>query len=148
VKIRVHTSSVTTSYDREEERSGSWKEHLDSSIEGVSIAEASDTIDCYDVMDADKVHVLYLRYSDGDSFGRCYGKLEVLWAFSSYSKADAAFAAMNEAIQKDVYSVEIENDFGKKVTLSNPCFDYFACADELGIREFSVGKAPNVIRYN
>lgn len=87
-----------------------------------------------------KVHVLLLRYGEGDSFGHASGKGEVMWVFSDENLAKEAkkrfeFACGEHPQGVKLPSIAFKTDCGKYVALENPVGDYFAVLESLELRE-------------
>jgi hypothetical protein len=71
----------------------------------------------YPVAAGDVVHVLYMIYTTGDSFGHESGLLDVLYVFSD---EDLVKHATNEVrAQEREYTIEVEVEGGKTLTLYN-----------------------------
>lgn len=136
--VYVDTSSYCIHSSREDEEYGSWSEVLDSYVDRVRLAEhygsssrfraggySEEYHVCGDLKENDKVFVLYCSFSDGDSFGRTEGKLEVIHVFSDYNTALEACEQMNR-LGGDKYTVTITNELGEDIKLNSPLFDYFS----------------------
>lgn len=124
-----YTSWCADAMDASEEF-GDWSEEWHFSVNGASLSPSSDeSFLVNSVKPGDTIYVLYLVYSDGDSFGTASGKGLVLWAFANKLVADAALAQCQHAINKENQSFEFLTDGGKKVSLGNPTTDYFTDGD-------------------
>jgi hypothetical protein len=88
----------------------------------------------------DKVYVLVMIYSTGDSFGHADGRGEIIYLFKDESLANAAYEEFLKACNKttESYIVEIKIDGGTTVELSNPAYGYFENLEDLNIIEFEV----------
>lgn len=69
-----------------------------------------------DVKSGDTVYVLYMIYSEGDSFGRSDGNGEVLWCFKSEELANKAKRNVDENYNS--YTIEAVGDDGKVIMLT------------------------------
>lgn len=127
--------------EREDREYGNWREEYNFNIRGVSLTsrdrwnEEKIEMGC-DVKAGDPVFVLYMVYDSGDSFGRAYGKGEVLWVFKDADTALEAKRRWEEENDKQdpEYSVTFEDDVGRVIKLSNPAAGYF---ESLGYIELS-----------
>lgn len=84
-----------------------------------------------------KVYVLSIRYSDGDSFGSTSGKGEVMWVFSDRETAQRAAAALKNAGDNQ-QTVEIEVESGKNVRIQNTGYDCFTHVYSYDVDVFTV----------
>jgi hypothetical protein len=133
-------SSITDEWGRD------WEEEYHFSVNNAYLSGEHMAVESFktihDVNVGDTVYVLVIRYSDGNSFGRAYGKGEVLWVFTSKEIAEKASDTFTKAIEeKDYdkpYTIEIELEDGSKVSIGNPVYDYFTTLDECEIIELKV----------
>lgn len=145
MEVSVKTYRRTVSYDRDPEPYGDWHEELDSGIDSVTLRSKSTRHDwdleeeVFDILDGStQCHVVAVFYSDGDSFGRCDGKMEVVWAFGDAARARECLRAYRKAIDEDTYSVVFLDDHGNEVKQSNVCFDYFAHDTSLDVHTYGL----------
>lgn len=129
---------------RDPEEYGSWGAEYESYIYRARINVGQDQCSYnyerfdigQEVKPGEVVYVLYMIYSDGDSFGRARGKIEVLWVFKD---ASAAFEAKkNVEKYKKEYSIKIKTEVGTEITLSNPGSGYFERVDSVDIKTLIV----------
>jgi len=147
VEVSVKTYRRTVNFDQDPEPYGDWHEDLESGIHSVSLRSRKSgrerdwdlEEEVFNILEGStECHVVVVYYSDGDSFGRCSGKMEVVWAFGDAAKARECHKAYREAIDKDAYSVVFLDDHGVEVTQNNVCFDYFAHEDSLDITTYTL----------
>ena len=130
---------------REPVQYGSWSETWDFRVTGVSLSSRDrwneEKLGCLvDIKAGDTVFVLLMTYDTGDSFGRAYGRGEVIWVFKDADlamKAKAKWQAENEKRDPD-YSIEFEVDSGKTVKQSNPASGYFENVGYIDVQTFLV----------
>lgn len=111
---------------RENVEYGSWGRDEDFTVTGVSLSDSpynqlieSVTVDV-DIAYADVVHVLWMTYSSGDSFGTARGIGEILWVFKDEEIAWEAYRKWES--DNDQQSVEFQVDGGKTIKLNNPAW--------------------------
>lgn len=128
--LRVVVSSEERCTDRYHsgERYGDWSESYDFSITGAKVVDENYETryeeDGFRIpAGCTQVYILYMTYSTGDTFGSASGKGEVLYAFGSREVAQAALDAVNE--NKNDFSIEFKDDFGREVKVYNPGAGYF-----------------------
>lgn len=129
-KIYVHTSSHLISEHRSEEEYGSWSRECSFHLDNVSLTH-DNFADVFeqDVQYADIVHVLYMVYSSGDSFGSDSGIGEVIWAFKDENLAWAAYNKLLLETKDDgLHEISIQTEHGE-LRFRNPAFDYFSCVE-------------------
>lgn len=150
--IYVETSSYCDYSERSDEEFGSWEEHYTFSVDGVSLTKRPGRYDEQFDVDftatvGDPVYVLTMRYGDGDSYGHCSGKGEVLWVFSDPRIAEEAKRRWQFAC--DVHSSDWRNenklqscsfrvDGGRWVKLNNPVWGYFESLESLELQRFTL----------
>lgn len=135
---------TSTSLDDSERGSGEqadWREDWSFSVNSVHCQEPAFThisecetfaIDA-EIKAGDPVHLLVIRWDDGDSYGHSYGHGEVLWVFKDPLLAQ-------EALKRWEYANDFHGDWrhdnkqqhasfrvdgGATRQLSNPAFSYF-----------------------
>lgn len=90
----------------------------------------------FDFKSGDVVYVLTMIYSTGDTFGGSTGNGEVLWVFKDIECAKRAGQAIRD--NEESYSIDIIDETGKHVQLSNPGFGYFECIEQILLESFVV----------
>ena len=80
------------------------------------------------------VHVLWMTYSNGDSFGHGSGYGEILWVFEDADVARHALKAWQD--NSEQYSITIKDETGRDIMLSNPGSGYFESVDSLQVDTF------------
>lgn len=107
---------------------GYWSEYYDSSITSVQVLNDGEdqpyNSDNFQVADgATKIYVVYMIYSNGNSFGNSNGNISIIHAFSN---SDAAHALAKEITENPKQQNFIyRDDFGKEQTYHNVGFGYF-----------------------
>lgn len=143
-ELFVQYTQHCISSHRDPEPFGDWREEYDFSVNGVSLTSRSrycdETITVgVEIKAGEPVFVLYMTYSSGDSFGRAYGKGEVLWVFKDPALAMKAKKQWeNDAEEESKYSVEFEVDGGQTIKLSNPASGYFENVGHIDVSTFLV----------
>lgn len=84
----------------------------------------------------EEVHVLWIRYSDGDSFGRAEGKGAIVGAFGDIGVANEAMKRLRA--QEDDYTIEVKDDLGRQISMHNPGAGYFESIDSFNLETFSL----------
>jgi len=133
------------------EQYGDWYKNNEFVVYGVSLSsmnawgklgnqEQEFEVD-YDCVAGDKVYVLAMWYSTGDSFGHEDNNEEIIWVFKNESVANAAYNEWTKACDKqntESYSVALHLDNGQVVDFSNPAAGYFEHLQDLQVIEFEV----------
>ncbi len=150
MKVAVASTESQDSYWHDGEQWGSWTASYSFSIDGVKEVgddyQTSYGEDVYLVADGSTViHVIYMRYGDGDSFGHADGRGDVLHAFGNREKAEAALKSLQA--HKDDFSVKVMDDLDREVSMWNPGAGYFESIDEIGIESFHIDSAPIRIKF-
>lgn len=148
-KLFASYSSRTVSSHRSADAYGDWSERIEFTVGEVSLTEPVNynrdyfTVS-FDAVAGDKVHVLTMIYSTGDSFGRGDGYGEILWVFKDPKIAFEAEKTWRERCindpdhnesWEDRMSTKFLADNKLQVMLSNPCADYFARLQDLRVEE-------------
>lgn len=89
----------------------------------------------FDVNRGDKVYVLTIIYSSGDSFGSSTGNGEILWVFKDATKAKEVAKLYDNS---ESYTIDILTEKGTKIQLSNPAYGYFENVSSMEVDEFIV----------
>lgn len=80
----------------------------------------------YRIDDASKpVYVVYVEYESGDSFHREYGHREIMALNQDFSKAEENIRLLNEAKERNSYSVFLTLDDGTSFKIGVPGTAYF-----------------------
>lgn len=148
MRIIVTEEEICTSRYHSGEQFGDWEEHY--SYDVVSARVANDDAgnsygeEGYMIPDGStEVHVIYMIYDTGDSFGSAYGRGAILGAFGNREVAEKALEEIEKQAKLDKYSIEVEDDFKRKIKLSNPGAGYFESVNSINLRTFNL-KSPNV----
>jgi hypothetical protein len=151
MKLYVHTDGRLESEHRGTGDQASWSEQWSFSVDRVSLSKPTGynndefEIDA-DIKVGDTVHLLILRWSDGDSYGSSRGHGEVLWVFKDPLLAQ-------EALKRWEYANDFHGDWrhdnkqqfasfrvdgGGIKQLNNPSFSYFASVESLRLETMLV----------
>jgi hypothetical protein len=124
--VYIHSSCYCEEHEPADEPYGNWHESYVFTVDGASLSnQTDDAFPVKAVKPGDDTYVLYLYYSQGDSFGNAEGLGSVIWAFADHSAAQQALAACQLAIDQENPSFVFKSDAGKEITLGNPTTDYF-----------------------
>lgn len=150
IKVMVEYEERCTHNEREPEQYGSWSEQYSSSITGVRVVgddeRRSYHSEVFTVPEGtDKVYVVYMIYSTGDSFGRSEGNIDIIHCTAS---EDAAHALADKITKNaDEYSIEFVDDFDRPIKISNRGAGYFESIDYISVECYSISSAGKKARY-
>ena len=144
MELFVQYESICTDYYREDKAYGDWSETIDYEVKGASIssrgrwsglAHDEEKINVsFEAEAGTPVHILWMTYGSGDSFGHGDGYGEILWVFKNADVARQALAAFQTSA--DQYSIPVKDDEGNTVTLHNPGSGYFESVNSLQVDTF------------
>lgn len=139
--ICVEYAEVCTYSEREPVQYGSWEECYDSNITEVYTIDADEHGPyCSEVFtvpdDATEVYVVYMIYDTGDSFGRAYGKIDLIHCTASEEAADALAKKITE--NSEEFLIEYVDDFGREISIHNNGAGYFQHIRYVGVEKFAV----------
>jgi hypothetical protein len=129
---------------------GDWHQEFQFSVHDIGLSslkkwgaliDGEDTIEVpFECDIGDKVYVLVMIYSTGDSFGHADGRGEIIYLFKDKALANAAYEEFLKACNKtsEAYNVEIKVDGGATVELHNPAYGYFEHLEDLRVVELEV----------
>lgn len=145
MRVIVDYQERCTHSEREPVQFGSWEETYDFDLLGVRVADEDEPTrygqEGYLLPDGStEAHVVWMQYSDGDSFGRAEGKGAIIGVWADRKLAEAALKTVHE--KKDDFSIQVTDDFGREITLSNPGAGYFEHIDSINLDTYSLGSAP------
>lgn len=147
----IVTEEETCEYARRSrEKFGNWEERYSYDITGVRIA-TDDEKTCYGeegflVPDGTKrVYVIYMTYNTGDSFGNAYGRGAILGAFGNRNVAEKALKEIEK--QKEKYSIEVVDDFGKPIKIGNPGAGYFETVTGIHLSSYDLDDVNLSIKF-
>lgn len=90
----------------------------------------------FEAKPGDTLHVLYMIYSQGDSFGRGRGYNEIIWVFKDL---DVARRAQKDILDKqEAFTISFTDDAGNKIEFSNPGAGYFEYVQRIEIESFEL----------
>jgi len=119
---------------------GDWHFEFQFTVTNVSIDKPEDdhesfTVDFNPII-GEKVFVLVMIFTTGDSFGCSTGNGEIIWTFSNIETATHARTNILEMI--DSQTLNFKTETGTIVKMSNPAYGYFETCTSLTIQEFTV----------
>lgn len=138
-KVYVETLEISYESYHSGEQYGDWGETKGFDVTKVSLTQEF-CDECFDlgepVVAGDKVHVVYVVYDTGDSFGRSTGNGELVWVFKD---EELALRAVNE-IEKNSTEFSIKIDLGENRAMrwSNPGAGYFERVTKVTYATFEV----------
>lgn len=143
----VYTEEEIDSY-RAPENYGEWSSDNHFSVDGVFLnkpehrgyTETFTTV--FDVNVGDELHVLYIRYGTGDSFGHGSGYGEVIWVFKDL---DVAMKAAKVWETTNNYRIDFEIEDGSFIKLSNPAHGYFEQLESVNVQTIIVQQDQCVV---
>jgi len=150
MRIRVDYEEDCVHSYSEDKQYGDWEERYESRVtEAYQIADDADVpyrSESFVVPDdAEYVYVVYLIYDTGDSFGRAYGKIDILHATISESKADRL--AKKVTADSVSYTIKFKDDFGRDISINNAGAGYFESIQYVGVERFAIGDGVAKKRY-
>ena len=133
MELFVQYESICTDSYREDREYGDWSEDFDFEVKSVSVtsrgqwsglAHREERFNlAVDADYGDRVYVLYMIYSSGDSFGHGTGYNEIIWVFKDPEvgrQAQDSIRANGES-----FSIDFKDEAGNKISFSNPGAGYF-----------------------
>lgn len=144
MRVLVGSSTTCYHYEHDGEEYGSWSRSNSFSIDSVRVARDDEQepygTDGFLIPDgSDIAYVLSMTYSTGDSFGKSDGEGAILGCFGSLEVARAAKAAVEA--NEDNYSIEVVDDFGRSIKMTNPGAGYFESIGRINIQLFPLHKS-------
>lgn len=137
--IYVNYTSICTNSYHDGEQYGDWSEDWDFYVDDVSLRAKGSSYDKYPIEAevGDTIYVLYVRYSDGDSFGHASGKGMIVYASEDLDEITRLRDAYEDNVKDDYcVSFEFETSHGTlRVSVEN---DYFGGHDSSEIKSFIV----------
>lgn len=114
---------------------GSWSETMEFTVTGAHLSKqtrkSNDLIPVdFPLEVGDYIFVLYLIYSNGDSFGNCRGRGEIIWVYKTLEAAEFAREIWEST---DEYLIDTPTESGGIVKLHNPAYNYFSSTQRVGI---------------
>lgn len=150
IRVLVEYEEICTHNERERKQYGSWSEHYSSSVTGVRVIGEDDDrpyhSEVFTVPDGtEKVYVVHMIYSTGDSFGRSEGNIDIIHCTAS---EDAAHALADKITKNpDEYTIEFQDDFERDIKIYNRGAGYFESIDYVGVDCYSISSAGKKARY-
>lgn len=115
-----------------------WSESYTTTLGTVrTLGEDEDVLypaDGYKIPDGSEyAYVLWIEYGTGDSFGSADGCGSILGVFGSREVANKAKAEFEKCSCE--FSIEISDDFDRKIKMSNPAAGYFEHVESVHLDE-------------
>ena len=142
MKVCVEYTSQCVFSEREDAPYGAWSERLESYINAVYVIDDSYKHsyrgEVFLVPDGtEKVYVVSMEYSTGDSFGRSEGELAIIHCTAN---EDAAHRLAKKITKNsNEFTINFEDDFGREIQIGNPGAGYFESIDCVSVDAFDVG---------
>ena len=150
MRIRVDYEETCVHSYSEGVQYGDWEERHESRVtEAYQIADDADVpyrSESFVIPDgAEYVYVVYMIYDTGDSFGRAYGKIDILHA--TISEAEADKLAKHVTKHSEEYTIKFKDDFGREISINNAGAGYFEDIQYVGVERFAIGSGVARKRY-
>lgn len=101
----------------------------------------------FEASQGEKVYVVAMIYSTGDTFGSSSGNGEVIWVFKDFEYAKRAAESLKE--KEKEYSIDFVDETGMHITLSNPGAGYFERIEQIRVESFIVDSDDSyIIKYS
>lgn len=145
MKIAVKYDTATIRSSREGGQFGSWSSENHFEVTGVKelIVEEypynTETLEVPDAKVGDLVHVVYMIYSSGDSFGHGYGYGNIIDAFSDIDEAYRLVEEFNK--QNREYQIKFKCENGEEKQYYNSGSGYFSSVTRVDISTHRIEKA-------
>ena len=151
--LYVGYTEVCTRHKKPIEEYGFWHKDYEFDVVNVSVTDprklpgscevSVETIEIPSAVNVgDTVYVLYMTYSDGDSFGTAEGQGEVLYVFKNKQIAEEAHTkwvnACDVGLDEVLNSVCFHKDDRSTLALSNPASGYFSNVGHIDLIELIV----------
>lgn len=146
MELFVQYENYCTHSFREDVEYGDWEEEWEFYPRGVvassrgqwsGLAHSEEKFNVsFDAKPGDTVHVLYMIYGQGDSFGHGRGYNEIIWVFKDLAVAQQA--QKNILDKQEAYTINFEEDSGITVAFSNPGSGYFEHVQRVEIESFEL----------
>lgn len=145
--VYVQYTDICVNSYRGEGSYADWSTTNDFTVEGVTLDNKHrwgyDAIQiAQNVKVGDRVWVLWMTYSDGDSFGSASGKGEVLWVFTDPVVGDNALQKLQALDTRHATMFDFEDEDGETLHLANPANDYFSRVEQFYLTAHTVGDCP------
>lgn len=144
MELFVQYNEICTHSYREDKQYGDWVEQYDYEVKGISISSRGrwsglaydeERINVsFEAEAGTPLHILWMTYGSGDSFGRGDGYGEILWIFKDADVARRALETFRANAEQ--YSIPVKDDAGNAVTLHNPGSGYFESVNSLQVDTF------------
>lgn len=142
--VYVNYDEFVVDSEYSDEAWGPWRQDWTFNLDSVTLSKKKDWGDYEsintpnDVVEGQNVHVLWMTYSSGDSFGCASGKGEIIWVFTDYEVAKAALDAWENPKNWKNYAVKYAIEDGTIITSSNPADGYFSDLGEMRLDSVTV----------
>jgi hypothetical protein len=144
MELFVQYESICTDSYREEREYGDWSESWNFEVKGVcatsrgrwsGLAYDEDKMNVgFTAEPGDPVHVLWMTYGTGDSFGHGDGYGEILWVFKDANVARQALESWQD--HREEYTITVKDETGRDIELTNPGSGYFESVNSLQVETF------------
>lgn len=143
MELFVGVSNQMIQGKRSKKPYGDWSESYEFKVQGVSLDKdayfSPDVFEVpFEVVNGDKVYVLHITFSSGDSFGTARGQGTVLAVFKDWSLANAALDHVHK--NEEEYDFFFVNENGEKFKVHNVAYGYFEHITSSSVDEIIIGK--------
>lgn len=134
--VKTHSRCIYSF--REPEEFSSWEEDNLFTVDDVTASQEDSWQTGYDVFPDENgyVHVVYITYGEGDSFGHSSGNGDIVYVFQDRALAEKAQRLLKE--DRESFSKDILLDNGDILKYGDPSTGYFECLESCEIRSFKV----------
>ena len=150
MRIQVDYDSVCVHSERGKGSYADWHKAYDCSVTDV-FRIGDDTKVPYDSEsfiipdDSETVYVVYMLYSEGDSFGNSTGNIDIIHATVSEESAHQLAQKIRDDEQS--YTIKFVDDFGREISISNNGAGYFNRLECVNVERFDIRKGKKKTSY-
>lgn len=146
MELYVQYNEICEFHERGEEDYADWHEEYSFEIVSVSLTtqhinydEDKFTVN-FTCVEGDPVYVLYMTYSDGDSFGSATGKGQIIWVFKNEELALSALEhwKLGTSYDNEQEHIKFTIDGNRQISLYNETCRYFTNIEDLIVQKCTV----------
>lgn len=133
----VKVNSVCVHFHCEDKEYGSWIQKYETSINEISLIqcdyEYESVVSLHDFKIGDSCFLVWIEYSDGDSFGTKTGCYDLQYLAKTREEAEEYVKVIQKMIDDEKHRIDING-----IPLMNPCYDYFVVLEKIHIDKFII----------